>query len=189
MSSSEEERPAESYFIAGEDWLSYRAMNRESRYAEWYLERSFQHTGSRDRDLERMALWSSLLLDKHCALALQPDHAARLWPPVSAGERYDLQTGIRAVHATLPFSAEEREALSAPLPESSTSFTEHGETPGLEYHEPELVKRWQNWLWIDELGLPQTSPEALGPSLILLEGCKRVIKGLQEIMDNPLYDP
>lgn len=186
--SSEKDRSIESYFIAFEDWSSYHEMSNASEFAAWYLSQSFQYVDVHDHRSERIALWCALILDTQCALALEPDRAARLWPPVSAGERYDLQTGVRTVHKTLPFSTDEREVLSARLPESAWVLRE-GETPGLKDHEPELVEHWHRWLWTDELGLPQTDLEALGPGLILLEGCKRVARGLHGIMENPLYDP
>jgi hypothetical protein len=188
VSSSKGDHPVESYFIAFEDWSSYHEINNASKFAAWYLEQSFRHPDSHDHRSERIALWCALLLDRQCVLALEPAHAARLWPPVSMSERYDLQTGIRVVHETLPFSHDERVALSAPLPESAWALRE-GEIPELEDHEPELVMQWHEWLWVDEFGLPQTDPRALGPGLIMLEGCKRIASGLHEIMENPLFDP
>jgi hypothetical protein len=68
-------------------------------------------------------------------------------------------------------------------------YLRQGEPEGLERHEPELIERWHEWLWTDEMGLPQTKVEALGPSLILQEGCVRIERGVHEIFENPLYDP
>jgi hypothetical protein len=88
--SSEEDSPIESYYIEFDDWSSLGEMGGAGESAARYLEQSFQCGEARDKRLERLALWCVLILDKHCTEALAPENVTRLWPPVSASERYDL---------------------------------------------------------------------------------------------------
>lgn len=195
MSLNEEDfgdRDDEPYFISPEDWETYQGMHHLGERAVHYFTQSWQQSGSHNRSLERSALWSSLGLDRYCGLALQESNRVLLWPPVDATTRYYLQTGIRTVHATLPFTADERQALSSWLPEVGGRIYRHGsydDRPELADHEPELVERWHEWLWADELGMRQDDRDMLGPSAILAEGCRSIVVGLQEIMDDPKYEP
>lgn len=174
--------------LALDDWKAYYRIKRHARDTKLNLELNWKQAG-RNPGVGRAALWFALVLDIECAEALEPGHKLRLWPPgVSSEIRYGLQAGIRMVHATLPFTAAERAALQEPLHGFRESLPEY-ETPELPTHEPELVARWHDWLWQDELGLPQTDTARLGASAVLAESCGQLVATIDTIRSDPLAEP
>lgn len=176
--------------LAWDDWEAYSRMRNTAHIAGKYMRESWKRPSNRYRHIERMALWSAVLLDIDCGEALKSGHELRLWPPdVSPQTRYGLQASVRMVHATLPFTAEERQALSeGPLHTFNETYPET-ESKELAAHEPELVERWHEWLWLDELGQQQRDVTKLGASAILAEGCGQVFVTVHSILSDPLATP
>lgn len=175
--------------LAWDDWKAYNRISRHTRNAKLNLRLNWQQAG-RNPNVARAALWFAVVLDGECAEALEPGHKLRLWPPgVSSEIRYGLQAGIRMVHATLPFTAVERATLQEPLNAFRDGFPPKYEPPELLTYEPELVARWHDWLWQDELGLPQTDVARLGASAVLAESCGQLAATIDTIMADPLVDP
>lgn len=176
--------------LAHDDWKAYHRIGRNANINAVLLKASWQHASDHDRDTERVALWRTVVLDMDCAEALEPGHMLRLWPPgVNAATRYALQSSIRMVHASLPFTSDEREALGKPLLTWRNHYPEY-ESDELPRHEPELVEHWHRWLWLDELGMPQHDAEArAGPSVVLAEACVRLDQVIDAILEDPAVDP
>jgi hypothetical protein len=131
-----------------------------------------------NKGIERAALRFALDLEIDCRKALEPAHASLLLPPAADAEtRYELQAGIRVVHAILPFTLAERDALRPADVMANPRFEDKQAIA-----EPSLVERWHEWLWMDPRGEPQTSVEALGASAILAEGCARLSHVLPRIL-------
>jgi hypothetical protein len=194
MSEWKDNSPKELSF---EDWQSYRYMHHSAGEAHDHLltSRDIRVGHLRHHELleplhfERMALWHSVVLDRYCVEALTPSHVLQLWPPgVSPETRYGLQAAIRMIHATLPFTPEEREILATPLAGFLGSY-QLAESEDLATHAPELVNRWHEWLWTDELGIKQTQVEALGPSSVFDVSLQALTSHLDEIFSDPMSDP
>jgi hypothetical protein len=144
----------------------------DSLYESW--KRSKRH----NKRIERAALWHTVLLDEDCGKALKPTHKSLLLPPsADVQTRYELQAGIRTVHATVPFTSVERNALRRDIELGNTAFDDE-RTIG----EPELMDQWHEWLWMDEHETAQTSVEALGACALLAEGCVRIHTNLREVL-------
>jgi hypothetical protein len=92
------------------------------------------------------------------------------------------------IHATLPFTPDERDRLAEPLGTFLDRYPAV-ESDELATHEPELVNRWREWLWTDELGIPQTRAEALGPSAMLDTGYQALAAHLGDILADPMSEP
>jgi hypothetical protein len=169
--------------LAWDDFVAYRTMLQYAGATLRYLDVSWQQALDHDRGLERMALWHAVVLGDECAEALEPGHELRMWPPaVSARIRYGLQAGIRMVHATLPFTDEERQALGEIPLRPMINRPRPIESDELAAHEPELVERWHQWLWSDELGIPQQTAARLGASMLLAESCVQLRAGIEPIL-------
>jgi hypothetical protein len=181
--------------LSFEDWQSYRHMHHSADDAHRYLLTSRDiRLGHRPlvepQPFERMALWHSIVLDHYCAEALTTSHILQLWPPgVGAETRYGLQAAIRMIHATLPFTPDEREKVTKPLAASLIVRSQIADSEELAAEASELVNRWHEWLWTDELGIKQTQIEALGPSAVLDVSLRALTAHLDEIFADPLSDP
>ena len=130
--------------------------------------------------------------------ALEPGHPLRLWPPDARTDvRYELQASIRMIDATVPFTASERQALTdGPLQAfldarrgvfSDEALARHEHR--LADHEPELVARWHQWLWQDELDRPQTNVRAMGASAVLAHSYEQLASSLYIILADPESSP
>lgn len=116
--------------------------------------------------IERAALWHSLDLDADCSHIMNP----RGWPLLirpMAGDfaaRYEAEAAIRMIPSTLPFSADERQALRVEQRDQNYEF---------EYYVPSerqaLFTRWHQWLWspreaLSEPAAPSHDAEILNES-------------------------
>jgi hypothetical protein len=154
------------------------------------LAASWRRTKRHNRAIERDALFSSILLDAACRAALADGRALPSPATADIETRYDVHAAIHTVHAVLPFTLAERDRLTPPEIMRNERFEDESAE-----REPRLFERWHEWLWLDDLGVPQTSTEALGASAILQEGCNRlsislpkVMEGIEALLDatNPL---
>lgn len=184
--------------LAWDDWCAYLDMSRMANAARGYMRVAWSERNDHNHYLQRMALWNTVLVANSCAEALEPGHGLRLWPPdVRTDVRYDLQASIRMIDSTVPFTGPERRALTdGPLQalldaHRGSISNEHlaAYEPNLADHEPELVERWHNWLWLDELGRPQTSVRAMGASAVLAYGHERLASALNIILSDPEATP
>ncbi len=184
--------------LAWDDWCAYRNMSREANAARGYMRVAWNERNNPDHYLQRMALWHTVMLTNHCAEALEPGHVLRLWPPdVRTDTRYNLQASIRIVDATVPFTGQERQALTdgplqALLDAHRGGFNDNvlaAYEPALADHEPELVERWHKWLWLDELGRPQTDRKVMGASAVLAYSHERLASALNIILSDPEATP
>jgi hypothetical protein len=149
--------------------------------AAHYLHESWTRPKRHNKRIERAALWHTVLLDEDCgkALALEPGRASLLLPPSTDAEtRYELQAGIRTVHATVPFIPRERSALRREAAETGNA---RFDAPDI-IRETALFERWHQWLWMDEHRAPTTTLDALGASGVLAEGCVRLSNVLPKLL-------
>jgi hypothetical protein len=138
---------------------------------------SWRRPKRHNRAIERDALFCSLLLDADCRAALADGSAIPSAMVASAETRYEVHAAIQTVHVVLPFTLAERDVLTSPEMVRNPRFEDESAVP-----DTGLLERWHEWLWMDELGVPQTSTEALGASAILQEGCRRLSMSLPKVM-------
>lgn len=163
-----------------ETYDAYTRMSFFAAGAAEFLNESWKRPKRHNKRIERAALWHTILLDQDCGEALEPAREVLLLlpPPTDVETRYELQAGIRTVHATLPFSVTERYALQREeLEIGNTHFDDNDAI-----RESALFERWHEWLWMDRHEVPQTSTEALGASAMLAEGCARISHILPKIL-------
>lgn len=184
--------------LAWDDWQAYGRMIRSAKAARYHMRGAWRQPSNHDHYAQRMALWNTVVVANDCAEALEPGHPLRLWPPdVRADVRYELQASIRMIDATVPFTASERQALTdGPLQaflnyyngtfyDEALARHEHR----LADHEPELVNRWHDWLWQDELDRPQTCVRAMGASAVLAHSYEQLASSLYIILADPESSP
>ena len=140
---------------------------------------SWQRPKRHNLRVERTALWHALDLDQSCAWVLEPGNTQILIPPLGNVETcYDIQAGVRSVHATFPLSAEEREELSTKPEEQKNQWLE-GEAP---VDASRLLERWHAWLWNDSHGGQRSHIEALGASAIFVEASARLSRTIPRLL-------
>jgi hypothetical protein len=156
----------------------YSHMQFHAGSATEYFCESRKRPVRHNRRIERVALWHAVLLDEDCKKALEPAHSALLLPPLCDVEtRYALQAGIRIVHGTLPFTTAERGTLAQEAKTGNVEFSD-----GNNISAPDLISRWHDWLWRDDMNRPGASLEALGASAVLAEGCVQLNIVLRQIL-------
>jgi len=148
-----------------------------ARLTEDGLSSSWKRPKRHNRSIERFALYWSLQLDQGCEEALIEGQAVPSNKVASAETRYEVQAAIRTVHVTLPFMRSERTTLTSPKLRNP-DFRDESAVP-----DRELLERWHEWLWKDDLGAPQTSVEALGASAVLYEGSQRLVARLPDVVE------
>jgi hypothetical protein len=147
--------------------------------ATHFLDESRRRPKRHNRRIERAALWHTVLLDEDCGKALEPHRASLLLPPSTDTEtRYELQAGIRTVHAMLPFTPLERRTLRDEQAETGNTRFDDEKT----IRATVLFERWHEWLWMDEHQAQATSADTLGASAVLAEGCLRLSHVLSKLL-------
>ncbi len=187
MHMAEHNDPVKASGLSPHAYHFYARTQLEAASASRLLREAGKRPKRHNKGIERAALRSALDLERDCRKALAPAGASLLLPPATDAEtRYELQAGIRAVHATLPFTLAERDALRPADASTNPRFEDKQAIA-----ETTLVERWHEWLWMDADGRPQTSVEALGASAILAEGCARLSHVLPKILgwEAPNYGP
>jgi hypothetical protein len=128
---------------------------------------------------EREALWYAYALRRAIDAALDwPSFLSlrELWPSATVDERYVFQSAIHTIHHNLPFSEEDQAILASEHNEDDYPFI----STAITEHQPELVRRWQDWMWAEERGERHTQEQFIGESALLAEGCARLFKVTDE---------
>lgn len=152
--------------LAFEHYHTYSRLQFNASGASRELIAAQKRPKRHNKPIERLALWHTVLLDAECERVLTSGSRSLLMPrSTDVDFRYELQAGIRTVHAVVPFTAPERLAL----------HRDRGHIlDDVENFRSPLIDRWHQWLWVNERGEQQTSVENLGASAVLLEACLRL---------------
>jgi hypothetical protein len=106
------------------------------------LSESWKRPKRHNNKIERAALWYALTLEQECAFALASGQRRLLYPQTSRDTRYELQAGMRIVHAVVPYTGQEKTRLHGADMSRNFLFEQRGDPA----HE-RLVDRWHVWLW------------------------------------------
>lgn len=180
------ERTIEQSLVPPSDYHIYSRLFTCATGTVQELRAAWKRPKRHNRRIERAALWHVLDLSTSCAEVLGDSRAwsllCELEPKANASERYEVQAAIHTVQRNLPFTPEERNALSHKRLPIQTMEDAFFETERIANSEPALVEQWHRWVWEDEHHVPRTSLEALGASAILAEGCFRLNQSLPKVL-------
>jgi hypothetical protein len=157
----------------------YSRLLGHAMFASDAIAASWKRPKRHNKAIEQDALFCSLMLDADCRRSLADGTTMPSTSVASLEARYEVHGAIQTVHAVLPFTLAERDVLLPPGTWLAPAFGDDEST----VPNTGLIERWHEWLWMDELGQPQTSTEALGASALLQEGCRRLCASLPEVME------
>jgi len=163
--------------LTSDTYNFYSRLQFEAATTLRYLGESWLRLQRHNRAIERAALWCALQLDPDCREAVTGDVLSALPASIPAATRYEVHGAVHTLAATMPLTIDEQLALTTPGLSSNPRFAD-----GSAIAQQDLVERWHDWLWSDEVEGSRYGARALGSSAIYAEGCSHLVEAVPVVL-------